>query len=83
MIRINLLPVKAAQKKEMLKAQLTVLVLALVVTVGLCGAAYMYVVGEVEAMQAKITQKQADIAQLQKAIKEVQDFVYYTLLNLI
>jgi len=74
MIRINLLPVKAAQKKEMLKGQLLVLVLALVVTLGVCGAAYMYVVGEVEAMQAKIESKQADIAKLQKAIKEVKDF---------
>ena len=74
MIRINLLPVKAAQKKEMLKGQLMVLVLAFIVTGAICGAAYMYVVGEVEAMQTKIDQKRADISRLQKAIKEVKDF---------
>jgi type IV pilus assembly protein PilN len=74
MIRINLLPVKAAQKKEMLKGQLMVLVLALIVTGAICGAAYMYVVGEVEAKQAKIDQKRTEISRLQKAIQEVKDF---------
>lgn len=74
MIRINLLPVKAAQKKEMLKGQLMVVVLALVVTVGLCGAAFMYVTGEVEARQEIIENKQAEIARLAKVIREVKDF---------
>ncbi len=57
MIRINLLPVKAAQRKEMLKGQLMVVVLALIVTAGLCGAAYMYVAGEIEDRQVRIDQK--------------------------
>ena len=74
MIRINLLPVKAAQKKEMLKGQLLVLALALIVTCVLCVAAYMYVVGEVETLQAKVDNKKSQITQLQKAIKEVKDF---------
>lgn len=74
MIRINLLPVKATRKKEQLQKQLLVVILALVVTIGLCGAAYMYVTGEVEARQVKIDQKRAEIAKLAKVIKEVQDF---------
>ncbi len=74
MIRINLLPVKAAQKKEMLKGQLMVVVLALIVAFGLCAAAYTYVSGEVEAKQAIIDQKKADIARLQKTIGEVNQF---------
>ena len=74
MIRINLLPVKAAQKKEMLKGQLMVVALVLIASVGLCAAAYMYLLGEAEAKQAQIDNKQAQIAQLQKVIKEVQDF---------
>ncbi len=74
MIRINLLPVKAAQKKEQMMGQLIVVVLALIVTVALCGAAYTYVVGEVEARQAKIDQKRAEISQLAKVINEVRDF---------
>ncbi|RLB62389.1 MAG: hypothetical protein DRH08_12550, partial [Deltaproteobacteria bacterium] len=74
MIRINLLPVKAAQKKEMLKGQMMVVILALIVTAGLCGAAYMYVVGEVEARQTQIDQKRAEISQLKKKIGEVNQF---------
>ncbi|MGW8313726.1 MAG: PilN domain-containing protein [Desulfuromonadales bacterium] len=74
MIRINLLPVKAAQKKEKLKGQLMAVVLVLIVTVVLCGAAYMYITGQVEERQARIDQKRAEIAQLAKVIKEVKDF---------
>lgn len=74
MIRINLLPVKAAQKKEMLKGQLMVVILALIVTAGLCGAAYSYIAGEVEARQERIDQKKAEISQLMKKIGEVNQF---------
>ena len=74
MIRINLLPVKAAQKKEMLKGQLLVVVLVLIVSVGICSAAYMHIVGKVEDMQTKINRKKSEIAQLQKVIKEVKNF---------
>ena len=74
MIRINLLPVKADQKKEMLKGKLMVIFLVLIVTVGICGAAYTHIVGEVDDMQQQIDQKQSEIAQLQKVIREVKDF---------
>ena len=74
MIRINLLPVKAAQKKEMLQAQLIVVALVMIATLGICAAAYMYVAGEVEERQARIDQKQAQIQQLKKKIGEVNQF---------
>jgi type IV pilus assembly protein PilN len=74
MIRINLLPVKAAQRKEMLKGQLLVVALVMIVSVGICGAAYMHIVGEVEDMQTKIDRKKSEIAQLQRVIKEVKNF---------
>ncbi|MEJ2492680.1 MAG: PilN domain-containing protein, partial [Desulfuromonadales bacterium] len=69
-----LLPVKAAQKKEMLKSQLIVTVLALIVTVGLCAAAMVYVNGEIDKRQAQIDAKRAEIARLAKVIREVKDF---------
>jgi type IV pilus assembly protein PilN len=74
MIRINLLPVKAAQKKEMLKGQLMVVVLVLIVTAGICAAAYMYVSDEIAQRQAKIDQKNTQIMQLKKKIGEVNQF---------
>ena len=74
MIRINLLPVKAAQKKEMLKGQLMVVALVLIVSAGVCAAGYMYVTGEVETRQRQIDGKKAEITRLAKVIKEVKDF---------
>ncbi len=74
MIRINLLPVKAAQKKEKVKSQMTVVVLALLVTFGLCAAAYMHILGKVDDMQTRIDQQKSEINRLMAVIKEVQDF---------
>jgi type IV pilus assembly protein PilN len=74
MIRINLLPVKAAQKKEKLKSQVSIIVLALIVTAGLCGAAYMHIISKVEDRQAQIDQKKTEITQLMKTIGEVNQF---------
>ena len=74
MIRINLLPVKAAQKKEKLKGQLFVLVLVLIVVAALCGFAYMYQVNRIQAAQAEIDQKRFEISKLMKTIGEVNQF---------
>ena len=74
MIRINLLPVKAAQKKEKIKSQLAVVVLAMIVTAGICAAAYVHILGKVDDLQAKIDQKNNEILQLRSVIREVQDF---------
>ncbi len=74
MIRINLLPVKAAQKKEMLQGQMIVVALAMIVTVVLCVAASMYVSGEIDSRQARIDQKNSEILQLRKKIGEVNQF---------
>jgi type IV pilus assembly protein PilN len=74
MIRINLLPVKAAQKKEMLKGQLMVVALVLIASAGVCSAGYIYVTGEVEERQRQIDKKQSEIARLEKVIKEVKDY---------
>ncbi|MDT8441834.1 MAG: PilN domain-containing protein [Desulfuromonadales bacterium] len=74
MIRINLLPVKAAQKKEMLKGQLLVAALTLVVTLGLCGLLYMQVLGKVQEKREQIEAKRFEISKLMKTIGEVKQF---------
>ncbi len=74
MIRINLIPVKAAQKKEMLKGQLIVLSLVVVLAVGLCGSAYMHILGKVQDAEAEIDQKRFEISKLMKTIGEVNQF---------
>lgn len=74
MIRINLLPVKAAQKKEKLQAQLIVAAVAVVVTLGLCAAAYFQLTSWVGEAQANVEQKKAEVARLVKVIGEVNEF---------
>ncbi|MBW2504177.1 MAG: PilN domain-containing protein [Deltaproteobacteria bacterium] len=74
MIRINLLPVKAAQKKEMLKSQIFIAFLALIITCGICGMAYMHILGKVQDKQSEIDQKRFEISKLMKTIGEVNQF---------
>lgn len=74
MIRINLLPVKAAQKKEMLKGQLLIAALTLVVALGLCGLLYMQVLGKVQEKKEQIEAKRFEISKLMKTIGEVKQF---------
>ncbi|MBW2476257.1 MAG: PilN domain-containing protein [Deltaproteobacteria bacterium] len=74
MIRINLLPVKAAQKKEMLKSQIFIAFLALIITCGICGTAYMHILGKVQDKQSEIDQKRFEISKLMKTIGEVNQF---------
>jgi type IV pilus assembly protein PilN len=74
MIRINLLPVKAAQKKEKLKGQLVTALAALIVTVAVCGFAYMQLLGWVEDAKNNVEQKKLEITKLMKVIGEVNEF---------
>ena len=74
MIRINLLPVKAAQKKEKLRGQLFVCFLVLLVAVALCGSVYMHFLNKIQDAQADIDQKRFEISKLMKTIGEVNQF---------
>jgi type IV pilus assembly protein PilN len=74
MIRINLLPVKAAQTKEKLKGQLFVALLTLIIACGICGLAYVHILGKVQAKQEEIDAKRFEISKLMKTIGEVNQF---------
>jgi len=71
MIRINLLPVRAAQKKEKLISQVVVLILALVGAAAICIALQTMLSSKIEDYQADIKQADREIAQLNKKIGEV------------
>lgn len=71
MIRINLLPVKAAQRKEKLRSQMVAAAATLVLTGAGCAVAYATLLGSIKARQQEIAAKEAEISQLQKAIGEV------------
>ncbi len=74
MIRINLLPIKAARKREYVKQQLVLLVVLIVGTlVGL----YLWhdaVKGKIDSKKKEIAQIQRDIEQYNKAIGEVNQY---------
>ena len=74
MIRINLLPVKATRKKEIVKGQLAVLGVTLLIALLVCGGLYMSLSSKISDEKALIAQKEAEIASLKKKIGEVAQF---------
>jgi len=74
MIRINLLPVRAAQKKEKLRGQLAILILCLILTVAACGGAYSMLSMKVTAVKKDISRTQNEINRLKKTLGEVSQF---------
>lgn len=74
MIRINLLPVKAAQKKEQLRNQLVVLLITLAVVVAGCFYVRYTVQNEIAGVKQEIEKNNAEINKLQKQIGEVKKF---------
>lgn len=74
MIRINLLPVRAAQKKEKLVSQVAVLVVVLLLTLVVCGFVHFSLAGKVQAQKAENEKVQAEINSLRKKIGQVGKF---------
>ncbi len=72
MILINLLPVRAAQKKEQLVSQLVVLAGLVLAGLGVCVGLQMHLSGKVSEERAKIARAQEESRQLQKKIGEVK-----------
>ena len=74
MIRINLLPHKAAQKKERLKSQLYVAGGAVLVAVLICALIYLQLLNSVQATKDDVAAKQTEISRLMKIIGEVNEY---------
>ncbi len=74
MIRINLLPVKAARKKEQLRNQIIVLVVTLLLVIGGCFAVYSSLQGDISDVKNDIHRHQQEINRLKKKIGEVNRF---------
>ncbi len=66
MIRINLLPVRAAQKKEKLRSQLSILFLCIVLVGAGCGALYFTKMFEINGVRDEV----ADLARQNKALSK-------------
>ena len=74
MIRINLLPVRAAQKKEKLRSQISILFLCLVLVSAGCGALYVQQMLANDGMTEEIAAIEKQNRDLKKQLGEVADF---------
>lgn len=74
MIRINLLPVKAAQKKEQARNQIIVAGAFLLVTCGVCYFLYDNLQGQIAQLDATISRTRTEIKNLEKKIGEVNKY---------
>lgn len=74
MIYINLLPIRAAQKKEKLREQMIILFLVLIFVVGACGAVYLVLQGRINDANAEIQKTEQEINRLKISIGEVGRF---------
>ncbi len=74
MIRINLLPVRAAQKKARLRSQLSIFFLCLILVGAGCGALYVQQMFAVDSVRDEIAQLEKQNKILQKKIGEVRNF---------
>ena len=74
MIKINLLPVRAAQKKERLRAQISVLLLCLIMVFIACGFLFIQKKSAIDRVTAEIAEIDAQNRALQKKIGQVRDF---------
>ena len=74
MIRINLLPVKAAQKKEQLRNQMIVLLITIVLVFAGCFVVQRSIQSDIDGVKTEIKKNNAEIKKLQKKIGEVKKF---------
>ena len=74
MIRINLLPVRAAQKKEKFRAQLSILILCLIAISVACGAEWFMKQSQIDEAKSEISSIQQQINQLNRQIGEVSRY---------
>ncbi|PLX78358.1 MAG: hypothetical protein C0616_14805 [Desulfuromonas sp.] len=74
MIRINLLPVKAAQKRERFIGQIVILVVVIVVTAAACAGVEYFQQDKLTKITTDISQKQREINALKQKIGEVGRF---------
>ena len=73
MTRINLLPVRAAKKKETVNQQVAILLLATVGVAVLLLGVYMMKIAQLKATETEITSSQQEIDALKKKIGEIDN----------
>lgn len=73
MIKINLLPVRAAKKKETAVQQLVIMGISVLVVVALVGGAYLYKRNEIKSTKQEIDAANAKINELKNKIGKLEE----------
>ncbi|HEY6871489.1 MAG TPA: PilN domain-containing protein [Geobacteraceae bacterium] len=73
MIKINLLPVRAAKKKETAKQQLAIFVVSLVTVVALAAAAYSMELVKIKSAKDDIDKSEKEVQRLKTVIGEIDN----------
>lgn len=74
MVKINLLPVRATAKKEILMVQATIAVLILVLVLAILGFMHFSLSGKIESVNLSITKAQDELTRLNKVKAKVDKF---------
>ncbi|MDH3974799.1 MAG: PilN domain-containing protein [Deltaproteobacteria bacterium] len=74
MVKINLLPVRAAAKRESLRAQAMIAVLMLIALFALIGFLHMSITGKIDGLNEDIKRTQAELTRLNKIKAKVDKF---------
>jgi len=74
MIRINLLPFRAARSKENIRRQVSVFLLSLMLLVLILGAVNGYLGGKVEALEARLENLKAEVKVYEEKARQVEAF---------
>ncbi len=74
MIKVNLLPVRAARKKETFMNQIYVGVLVIIISLGVVGWRAYSMQGRIKALEGEISQKRKELAELKDIEREVEEF---------
>lgn len=73
MIKINLLPVRAAKKKETLRQQILILMVSILSIVALCVIAFFFIQMKIQSTKGEIERSETEIQDLKTKIGKVND----------
>jgi type IV pilus assembly protein PilN len=73
MIKINLLPFRAARKRENVRRQITIYVLVIILTVLLVGYKFIQLSGQVSNLKSEEEGIRAELATYQKELNEIKE----------
>lgn len=73
MIKINLLPVRAAKKKETLRQQIVILLVSILSVVAICVIMFLFIQMKIQSTKGEIERSESEIKELKAKIGKVND----------